>query len=415
MANYGAKAIVIVLFLAISASITPTLGKTDLDICLSKNELNYEDCLGQSFRSATEIPIGVAINVDLLVNEKYNQIITHHFSSVTPENVMKMGLLVGTEDLYSWISADTLVDFAEDINASIHGHVLVWHNQLPEWINQYSGSADDWNELLKNHIQTVVGHYAGRIKNWDVLNEAVLDDGSGYRNTVWYDNIGSDYIGNAFKWAHEADPEAKLYYNDYSLSANSPKLDFVLDMINSLKADGVPIDGIGFQMHIQDDWPSLEQMQGAIEKVENLDLELRITELDVSINPQNIHKQFTAELAEKQKQRYYDVVNLFLQSPKLTGITLWGLSDADSWIPYFFNRNDWPLLFDTNREVKPAAEGFLQALKFQPYAKGLCEYIDYSTISSQAETSESDGFSNWLALISIIVIIPLRRLSRKMI
>ena len=187
---------------------------------------NYSDALNQSFRSVSDIPIGAAVDPNLLRNNPaYKNLVSHHFSSITPENAMKMQPLVNVQDNYQWTDADLLVDFAEQNDASVHGHTLVWHNQLPSWVNTYSGSYED---LLKKHSQTVLGHFKGRIQYWDVVNEAVLDSGSGYRNTIWFEKIGPDYIADAFRWAHQADPDAKLFYNDYSLSGDSQKLDFVV-------------------------------------------------------------------------------------------------------------------------------------------------------------------------------------------
>ncbi len=370
---------------------------------------DYTDNLNQTLRSVSDIPIGVAVDSNLLrYNQQYRNIVAHHFSSITPENAMKMGPLVPLQGDYNWINADLIVNFAEQINTSIHGHTLVWHSQLPTWVDSYSGSSEDWIKLLKTHIQTVVGRYKGRVQSWDVLNEAVRDDGSGYRNTIWFENIGSDYIEYAFRWAHEADPEAKLFYNDYSLSENSPKLDFVVSMITSLKAEGVPIHGIRFQMHITNEWPSLNQMQGAIDKIEELDLELKITELDISMNSQEIHSSLTNELAQEQKKRYFDVVSLFLQSSKLTGLTLWGVSDKDSWIPHCFNRSDWPLLFDTNYDPKPAVKGFLEALR-NTTSEPAIETTTKKPTSSTAQPSDSPGFSSVVLLILIITVVSFRR------
>jgi endo-1,4-beta-xylanase len=275
---------------------------------------------------------------------------------------MKMDALVPSEGVYFWDDADLILEFADKINADVHGHVLVWHSQQPDWLDDYEGTSEDWENLLENHIQTVVGRYKGTIDSWDVVNEAFNDDGSGFRNTNWYENIGEDYLENAFRWAHEADPDAILYYNDYSLSENTSKLDFVIDKIEQLIDDGVPIHGIGFQMHITDEWPTLDAMRGAIEKVEQLGIRLRITELDVSMNQDKVYTDLSDELSIKQKNRYKNVTSLFLQSQKLHVITLWGVSDADSWIPIFFKRADWPLLFDENYDPKPAAQGFLEAL-----------------------------------------------------
>ncbi|MHA1968788.1 MAG: endo-1,4-beta-xylanase, partial [Candidatus Hodarchaeales archaeon] len=310
--RYFMLLLVLILPSTISSCMSKSTEEANSDLYIDPN---YTDSLNQTFRSVSTLPVGVAVNTYLLRNnQQYRNIVAHHFSSLTPENVMKMANLVPLEGTYDWSEADLLVDFSEQMDTLVHGHTLVWHNQLPSWVDVFSGSSEDWTILLKNHIQTVIGRYKGRVQSWDVVNEAVLNDGSGYRNTIWFEKLGSDYIANAFRWAHEADPDAKLFYNDYGLSANSPKLDFVVSMITSLIAEGVPIHGIGFQMHITNEWPSLNQIQGAIDKIEEIDLELKITELDISMNSLKAHSSLTSVLAQEQKERYFNIVSLVLQS-----------------------------------------------------------------------------------------------------
>lgn len=322
---------------------------------------NYSDSLGQSLHSASNIPIGVAYSAfHSKYNQKFRNIVAYHFNSLTPENAMKMSFLWPGKDVYSWSEADLIVDFAERINATIHGHTLVWHSQVPQWVYSYSGTTEDWKNLLKTYVQTVVRHYKGRVQSWDVVNEAFEEDG--FRDTIWYEKIGPTYIADAFRWVREVDPDAKLYYNDYGLCDDLIKLDYVLDFINSSILDGVPIDGIGFQAHIKYNDPDNATLINAINRVKALDIDLRISELDVRMNDDGNYDTFTYELSQLQKDYIEDFINIVLNYSKTTGITLWGVSDAESWHRMGGNL-DWPLLFDESYKPKPAAFGFLNALK----------------------------------------------------
>ncbi|MFX1295871.1 MAG: endo-1,4-beta-xylanase [Promethearchaeota archaeon] len=323
---------------------------------------NYSDSLGQNLHSAADIPIGVAVNsFQLRYNQKYRNVLAYHFDCVTPENEMKMEFLAPAKDVYRWSEADLIVDFAERIGAEVIGHTLICDTQLPSWVYSFSGNQTEWKNMLKSYIQTVVGHYKGRIKTWIVVNEAIEDEG--FKDTIWYEKIGVEYFNDAFRWAYEADPNASLFYNDYGLCNDPSKLDSVLNIINSSITQGVPIHGIGFQTHISlffND-PTNTTIQMALQKAEALNLSLRVTELDIESNPDNNYNYLTPAMSQSQKQRYQEVVSLFLNSSKTIGITVWGVSDACSWknTP---THPDWPLLFDENYAPKPAAEGFLNAL-----------------------------------------------------
>ena len=323
---------------------------------------NYSDSLGQSLHSAAEIPIGTAVNsFQLRYNQKYRDVLAYHFDCVTPENEMKMEFLAPAKDVYRWSEADLIVDFAERIGAEVIGHTLICDTQLPAWVYSYSGNQTDWRNMLKSYIQTVVGHYKGRVKTWIVVNEAIGD--VGLRDTIWHEKVGPEYFNDAFRWAHEADPNATLFYNDYGLCDDMNKLDAVLNIINASVIQGVPIHGIGFQTHISIFFnePSNATIQMAIQKAEALNLSLRVTELDVESNPNDAYDSLSPAMAQFQKQRYQEVVSLFLNSSKTVGVTVWGVSDACAWknTP---NHPDWPLLFDENYAPKPAAEGFINAL-----------------------------------------------------
>lgn len=320
----------------------------------------YEGTLANPLHESASIPIGAAIAPHLLkTSTGYNTTASTHFNSFTAENVMKMGIIHPSENEYDWESADYLVEYAENHSIQIHGHCLVWHQQVPDWMENYQGTTQDWKDMLKDHIQTVVTRYKDNITSWDVVNEAV--DGTGYRNTIWYENIGPDYIKLAFQWARDADPNVKLYYNDYSLCTNLDKLAFVTDMIENLISEGVPVDGLGFQAHLTKHYANYETIAAAMTYINELDIDIRVSELDISMNTEKLYHAYTDHLVQEQNNCYYDVVKGFSTANRLTGITLWGIDDENSWIQYFRGL-DWPLLFDGAFNPKPAAFSFQTAL-----------------------------------------------------
>src|SRR5690606_8515953 len=209
---------------------------------------------GAGLRALAEFPLGVAVPGapwphDLLASPERQALVERHFNSITAENIMKMAYLQPAPGRFTFEHADGLVDYAREHGMLAHGHTLVWHRQAPRWMNRYEGSRDDFIELLRTHVATVAAHFAGRLESWDVVNEA-FDDGDppDWRRTIWWENIGPEYVEIAFRAARAADPHAALYYNDYNISgAHGPaKLDRVLVMVDDFLARGVPIDGVGF-------------------------------------------------------------------------------------------------------------------------------------------------------------------------
>ncbi|MBO6518280.1 MAG: endo-1,4-beta-xylanase [Bacteroidia bacterium] len=304
-----------------------------------------------------DFPCGVVTEVNLVdQNGPYRDIVMDQFNSVTAENIMKPDYLHPAEGVYYWADADRLADFCLENGKRLHGHTLIWHLQLPDWITYYEGSMEDWDRLLKDHIYQIVGRYKGVVASWDVVNEAFNDDGT-IRNSVWKQHLGPGYIEKAFQYAHEADPDAKLFYNDYSIALNPAKRKAIIDYMNSLKAKGIPIHGIGLQMHIFNGFPEDLEITRAIDDVWKNDYLVHISELDVSVNPLSREMPFAPENElNRQAERYLHVFRTYNQIPDKFkfGITVWGVSDRESWIPYFFNRDDYPLLFDDQYLPKPA-------------------------------------------------------------
>ncbi|MCR9153873.1 MAG: endo-1,4-beta-xylanase [Bacteroidetes bacterium] len=298
----------------------------------------------------------VAEPFQLQANSPYLELVISQFNALSPENVMKANAIHPQEGVFDWYPSDQLVDFANDQNMRMHGHTLIWHQQLPEWISNFEGTKEEWRQVLKIHIQTIVARYKGRVAAWDVVNEAFTEDGN-LRNSVWFQHLGAAYLRLAFEYAHEADPDALLFYNDYNLAQNPLKRNAAIRFCSDLKKAGVPIHGIGCQFHVSIDFPSHREMDACMRAVCEADFLLHISELDIALNPLSRSMPVPSEEdLQKQANLYYWIFKNYRRLPEAYqyGITLWGIGDADSWIPYFFNRDDYPLLFDENYQAKAA-------------------------------------------------------------
>ena len=289
-------------------------------------------------------------------NADYETIVNTQFNSVTAENIMKPEFLHPSENTFNWTEADQLAEYCASNSKRLHGHTLIWHQQLPSWMSNFQGTKTDWEAMMREHIFQIVNHFKGNVSSWDVVNEVFNDDGT-LRHTIWKEHIGSSYIEKAFQFAHEADPDAKLFYNDYSLAINPIKREAVLSFLNNLKRRGVPIDGIGMQMHIFIGFPENVEIATAIDAIWKHDYLVHISELDISINPLSQEMQEAPENElTRQAEKYLYVFKSFDSIPDKYkfGITIWGIGDGDSWIRYYYNRDDYPLLFDDNYVPKPA-------------------------------------------------------------
>ena len=340
---------------------------------------------------ANKFYIGTAMNAEQIMgtDSATVEVIKKNFNAIVAENCMKSGPIQPEEGKFDFELADKFVEFGEKNNMYITGHCLVWHSQAPRWFFTDSLGNDVTPEVLtermKTHIFTVMGRYKGKIKGWDVVNEAVEDDGS-YRNSKFFQILGEDFIKLAFQFAHEADPEAELYYNDYSMAIPT-KRDGVVAMVKKLQEQGVKIDGIGMQGHVSIDGPSIEEFEKSIEAYAALGVKVMITELDMTVlkmpDP-SVGAEVSASFEYKQElnpyvdglpdsintiyeQRYLDFFKLFLKhQDKISRVTLWGVNDANSW------KNDWPifgrtdycLLFDRQNQPKPVVAKIIEeALK----------------------------------------------------
>jgi endo-1,4-beta-xylanase len=332
--------------------------------------------------------IGAAINAAQITGEdaRGDAIIKAQFNSISPENCLKWESVHPQPDRYDFTIPDQYVAFGEKNHMFIVGHNLVWHNQVPAWVfRDDKGNLLDRDALLarmREHIRTVVGRYKGRIQSWDVVNEALNEDGT-MRQSLWEKIIGDDYIAKAFQYAHEADPQAQLTYNDYNLE-NEAKRKGAIALIARLKAEGVPITSVGLQGHDSLTWPTVDQMDAAISAFGNLGLKVAISELDIDVLPPAT-RQATADVTVSIQQnaalnpfvnglpdsvqqqlakRYAELFGVFLKHRDVVNrVTFWGVTDGDSW------RNDWPvrgrtsypLLFDRAGQPKAAFDAVIRA------------------------------------------------------
>lgn len=326
----------------------------------------YKDCF----------MIGVALNQRQFTERDTNgaALVKRHFNSISPENVMKWESIHPRPgpDGYDFQAADRYVDFGEKNGMFIVGHTLIWHNQTPRWVFQGEGTNAITREVLlqrmRDHIHTVVGRYKGRIKAWDVVNEALNEDGS-LRRSQWYRIIGEDYIEKAFEYAHEADPAAELRYNDYSIE-DEPKRKGTIALVKKLQAQKVPISGLGSQTHANLTCPSGELLDTALTAFTELGISISITELDVTAS-QGGQRSRSAEVSQnaqasgggmvdaanqKLADQYGSLFRVFLKHRKnIKLVTFWGVTDRDSWRSF-----GAPLLFDREGQPKKCFETVIQ-------------------------------------------------------
>ena len=322
-----------------------------------KESPNVCDSRENHLKEKVDFHCGVVVDmpkVDFAPN--YEEIVRTQFNSATAENIMKPTYLHPAPNVFYWEEADRLAEYCRANSLRLHGHTLIWHQQLPSWMYSFQGSKADWENLLKEHITQIVGHFKGKVASWDVVNEAFNDDGT-LRNSIWKQNIGTTYIEKAFTYAREADPNALLFYNDYSIAINPVKRAAILTYCNQLKAKGIPIDGIGLQMHIFNGFPENVEISQAFDDIWKNDYRVHISELDISMNPLSANMEIAPEKElKRQAEKYFYVFKAYNRIPDQYkfGITVWGVGDGDSWIRYYYNRDDYPLLFDDDYLPKPA-------------------------------------------------------------
>jgi endo-1,4-beta-xylanase len=310
---------------------------------------------------ARGLAIGAAVQVSALGDEAYASLLAREFNLVVPETAMSFKSTRPDRSQFDFSLGDQVVAFAQVHHMAVRGQVLVWDHQLPDWVVEGNFSRKEWLAILKEHIQTTVNHYRGKVVAWDVVNEAIDDNGL-LRDTIWLRNIGPEYIALAFRWAHEADPDVLLFYNDHLGESLNRKSQAIYALASGLLQAGVPIDGIGMQMHT---WlegpPASDELAANMQRLADLGLRVQITEMDV--RTQFHPSTDEAEKLDLQADMYRRVIETCLAAPNCDTFITWGLTDRYSWIPGFSGKPDIPLLFDVQGKPKPAYEAVRQALE----------------------------------------------------
>lgn len=313
--------------------------------------------------------IGAAVSSRHLDDAKYAALIASEFSQLEPENEMKFGPIQPRSSSdpqpYNFGPADALVAFAQAHHLAVRGHTLVWHQQVPQWITKGQFTSEQLASILHDHVSTEVAHFGTKVYAWDVVNEAFDKDGA-LRSTLWYDHPGigfagqgTKYIEQAFEWAHAANPQAKLFYNDYDTEIENPKSDAIYAMASDFKKRGVPLAGIGFQAHVTlefDEPAKLKSFADNLQRFSALGLEVHITELDIRL------KDSSPASLGAQAHLYGEIAGICVQNPACKAIQTWGVTDKYSWIPFSFRGYGWGLLFDDAYNPKPAYTSLLNAL-----------------------------------------------------
>ena len=349
-------------------------------------ELSLKDVVGDKFL------VGVALNVNQSsgIDTSSVKLVKQHFNSIVAENCMKCEVIHPEENRYDFTQADQFVDFGEKNGMAIIGHCLIWHSQLAPWFcvdeKGNNVSPEVLKQRMKDHITTIVTRYKGRIKGWDVVNEAILEDGS-YRQSKFYEILGEEFIPLAFQYAHEADPNAELYYNDYAMNMLG-KRDGVVKLVKKLKERGLRIDAVGMQGHMGMDYPNINEFEQSIVAYAGAGVKVMVTEWDMSALPTakqsaNISDTVAfqkslnpypealpdsvSEAWNKRMKQFFDLFEK--HADVITRVTAWGVSDGDSWKNDFpvKGRRDYPLLFDRSYQPKPFVEEILK--ESQPQAE----------------------------------------------
>lgn len=331
----------------------------------------------EDLNDLVEFPIGNIVSAARLTSttttdQNFRTVLLDEYDRITAENDMKMANIFTGPGEYNFSDGDAIIAFAKENGLRVHGHALVWHSSIPNWLQNFQGTDEEFSNLIKNYIHATVSHFSEAtmtvdgqevpvVTGWDVVNEAF--DGAGDRNSLFYQRMGSNYVAKAFQWAREADPNVALFYNDYNIAGEVAKRGAILNMVNNFKSNGIPIDGIGMQMHLNYDWP-ISDLATAIQQIADSGLLVHISELDVKVNHKEDLTELTTDRARLQEEQFqraaYHYVRLVPEDQKY-GLTLWGFRDQDSWL--YKGGSDWPLLYDQDFNTKIAHRGLVQGLK----------------------------------------------------
>ncbi|GGF28900.1 endo-1,4-beta-xylanase [Flavobacterium limi] len=341
-----------------------------------KNVVSLKDSYKKEFY------IGTALDVNQIEekNAKEDSLIKKQFNAITAENIMKSMFVHPSKDKYDFAMSDKFIAYGEKNNMFIHGHTLIWHSQLAPWMAEIKDVAE-MKAFMKNHITTIVSKYKGKIDSWDVVNEALNEDGT-LRKSVFLNTLGEQYLVDAFKLAAAADPKADLYYNDYN-NEEPAKRKGNIDLIKKIKEGGGKIDGVGIQAHWRLESPSIETIEESILAYSALGLKVAFTELDITVLPNpwdlkgaDVNQNFEGSakmnpypdklpdsVQVKLAERYASIFKLFLKhQDKISRVTFWGVHDGQSWLNDWpiKGRTNYPLLFDKNLKPKKAYQNVMK-------------------------------------------------------
>ncbi|MGQ1784273.1 MULTISPECIES: endo-1,4-beta-xylanase [unclassified Saccharicrinis] len=361
-----------------------------LSSCSSPAKTSKDKVMTLSKAYEGKFLIGTALNTAQVLGEDTSslKVVRTHFNSIVAENCMKSEVLQPQQGVFDFKQADGLIKQGEQTNSFIVGHTLVWHSQAPAWIFVDNAgievSRDTLIERMRTHISTVVGRYKGKVHGWDVVNEALNEDGT-LRQSKWYNIIGPDFIELAFKFAHEADSTAELYYNDYNMY-KPEKREGAVRLVKSLQEKGVRIDGVGMQAHYGLDMDLISDIEASINAFSSTGVQVMITELDISVLPFPT-EELTAEVSQSYENKpefnpyvtalpdsmqqaladhYVDLFKVYLRNhDKISRITFWGVNDSQTWRNYWpiSGRTDYPLLFDRNNKAKPVLNKLIKLVE----------------------------------------------------
>jgi len=306
---------------------------------------------------------GTCVNSQWFSNQTgstYDNILKGEFAMVVAENEMKFDALEPQQNSFSFGNGDKLVSFAQSNNMEVRGHTLVWHSQIPGWVSNGNWNRSSLISAMNNHITKVMQHYKGKIREWDVVNEACDDSGNGLRRSVWTNVIGQDFIDIAFQTARQADPDALLYYNDYNIEDMSAKSNTAYNMIKSMKERGIPIDGVGFQCHFINGMSSsqLQAIEQNVKRYAAIGVDVSFTEIDIRIPSSSNQSQ----AFQTQASNYKSLMEICLRNPNVTTFVVWGFTDKYSWVPQVFPGYGNSLIYDSNLNPKAAYTSLKEAL-----------------------------------------------------
>lgn len=361
------------IYLCIMFALVPFLVSCGQDEFNSDNSIPIVPTVEGNLKDAP-FDFGMAVNINTLkTNATYRQTIIDNTTRVTGENAMKMNTISLGQGRYDFSDGDYLVDFAQQNGLKVHGHTLLWYKHTPDWLKNYQGDSAAFVGIMKQYIYDVVGHYKGKVASWDVINEVINDKGEVYttdgtKENIWMKKIGINYIALAFQFAHEADPDALLFYNEYGHEYSAQRRMGVNNLVKDLKAKGVPIDGVGLQMHTNTLRATSDIRNAIVMIAASTKVKVHVSELDVSVNSDSkikdsdVTDSLKTVVFNNQQIWYREVSKAMNDLPvdQRYGITFWGVCDTNTSVA---TKPDWPLVFDANYQRKPAYQGLLQGFK----------------------------------------------------